>query len=154
SRINDLPQSAGMAHVAQAKLRFQIVEKCRLRSCLYVRSDASRLFGIQVPHTPMKIAILGTRGIPARYGGFETLADELSRRLVDRGHEVTVYCRRPFTSPGDEFDPRIHRVILPTVRNKHFDTLVHGFLSTLRVVFTDVDVILICNVANAPYAWV
>ena len=42
----------------------------------------------------MKIAIVGTRGIPARYGGFETFAEELSTRLVMRGHEVTVYCRQ------------------------------------------------------------
>src|SRR5438270_5671892 len=100
---------------------------------------------------PMKIAILGTRGIPARYGGFETLADELSRRLVDRGHEVTVYCRKPFTAPDDVFDTRIRRVILPTIRDKHIDTLVHGFVSILHVIFAGVDVVLICNVANAPY---
>jgi glycosyltransferase involved in cell wall biosynthesis len=102
----------------------------------------------------MKIAVLGTRGIPARYGGFETLADELSRRLVDRGHEVTVYCRKPFTTPDDVFDTRIRRVILPTIRDKHFDTLFSGLLSILHVVFTNVDAILICNVANAPYAWI
>ncbi len=102
----------------------------------------------------MKIAILGTRGIPARYGGFETLADELSRRLVERGHEVTVYCRKPFTTPEDVYDQRIRRVILPTIRDKHFDTLFHGLLSTFHVIFTDVDAILICNVANAPYAWI
>ena len=47
----------------------------------------------------MNIAIVGTRGIPARYGGFETLADQLSKRLVERGHTVTVYCRKSFTSP-------------------------------------------------------
>jgi hypothetical protein len=41
----------------------------------------------------LRIALLGTRGIPARYGGFETFAEELSTRLVERGHEVTVYCR-------------------------------------------------------------
>ena len=41
----------------------------------------------------MKLAILGTRGIPANYGGFETFAEELSTRLVERGHDVTVYCR-------------------------------------------------------------
>ena len=54
----------------------------------------------------MNIAIVGTRGIPARYGGFETLADQLSKRLVERGHTVTVYCRKPFTSPDDVFDSR------------------------------------------------
>ena len=41
----------------------------------------------------MRIAILGTRGIPANYGGFETFAQELSTRLVARGHDVSVYCR-------------------------------------------------------------
>jgi glycosyltransferase involved in cell wall biosynthesis len=102
----------------------------------------------------MKIAILGTRGIPARYGGFETLADELSRRLVERGHQITVYCRKPFTSPDDVFDRRIRRVILPTVSDKHFDTLFHSFLSVLHVLGTEVEVMLICNVANSPFAWI
>jgi len=102
----------------------------------------------------MKIAIVGTRGIPARYGGFETLADELSRRLVERGHQVTVYCRKPFTSPDDVFDHRIRRIILPTISDKHFDTLFHSFLSVLHVIRTDVEVMLICNVANSPFAWI
>jgi glycosyltransferase involved in cell wall biosynthesis len=102
----------------------------------------------------MKIAILGTRGIPARYGGFETLADQLSRRLVERGQAVTVYCRKPFTKPEDAFDPRVRRIILPTVSNKHFDTLFHTFISVLHVIFTDTEVVLICNVANSPFAWI
>ena len=101
----------------------------------------------------MKIAILGTRGIPARYGGFETLADQLSQRLVARGHQVTVYCRRPFTSPADVFDARIRRVILPTISHKYFDTAVHTFLSAIHVLFTDAQVVLFCNVGNSPLAW-
>lgn len=102
----------------------------------------------------MKIAILGTRGIPARYGGFETLADQLSKRLVARGHEVTVYCRKPFTSPDDVYDPRIRRVILPTITSKHFDTLFHTFISVFHVLFSKVQVMLICNVASSPFAWI
>ena len=47
----------------------------------------------------MRIAILGTRGIPASYGGFETFAEHLSTRLVARGHEVTVYGRAHYISP-------------------------------------------------------
>ena len=102
----------------------------------------------------MKIAILGTRGIPARYGGFETLADQLSVRLAARGHEVTVYCRRPFTTPQDQTAPGVRRVILPTISRKHFDTAFHTFLSVIHVSFTDADVVLICNVANGPLAWI
>ncbi|MGH3469355.1 MAG: DUF1972 domain-containing protein, partial [Thermocrispum sp.] len=41
----------------------------------------------------MRIAMIGTRGVPARYGGFETCVEEVGGRLVDRGHRVTVYCR-------------------------------------------------------------
>jgi glycosyltransferase involved in cell wall biosynthesis len=102
----------------------------------------------------MKIAILGTRGIPARYGGFETLADQLSRRLVERGHSVTVYCRKPFTNPKDVFDHRVRRIVLPTLSSKYFDTLFHTFISTMHVIFTDAEVVLICNVANSPFAWI
>jgi len=102
----------------------------------------------------MRIAILGTRGIPARYGGFETLADQLARRLVERGHAVTVYCRKAFTRPDDVFDPRIRRVILPGLASKHFDTLAHTFLSIIHVFFSRVEIILICNVANSPFAWI
>ncbi|MGZ5467162.1 MAG: hypothetical protein ACXWLY_29925, partial [Thermoanaerobaculia bacterium] len=48
----------------------------------------------------MKIAILGTRGVPPAYGGFETFAAELSVRLVQRGHEVSVYCREELAVGG------------------------------------------------------
>jgi glycosyltransferase involved in cell wall biosynthesis len=101
-----------------------------------------------------KISILGTRGIPARYGGFETFADELSKRLVERGHDVAVYCRKPFTTPDDRYDKRIRRVILPTISNKYLDTLFHTFLSVWHVIFTKAEVLLICNVANSPLAWI
>jgi glycosyltransferase involved in cell wall biosynthesis len=40
----------------------------------------------------VKLAILGTQGIPARYGGFETFAEELATRLASRGVDVTVFC--------------------------------------------------------------
>jgi glycosyltransferase involved in cell wall biosynthesis len=104
----------------------------------------------------MKIAILGTRGIPNRYGGFEAFAENLSRKLVERGHDVTVYCRRAFTRPGDEklIDPRIKRVILPNIPGKHLDTPVHTFLAAVHVAFGDAQVVLICNVGNSPVAWI
>lgn len=102
----------------------------------------------------MKIAILGTRGIPARYGGFETFAEQLACRLVAHGHQVTVYCRRPFTRPDDVVDPRIRRVILATISNKYLDTASNTFLAATHVLFSDADVVLFCNVANSPWAWI
>lgn len=98
----------------------------------------------------MRIALVGTRGIPARYGGFETFAEELSSRLILRGHEVRVYTRERFHSPtylGVEVR------WLPTIRHKYFDTLAHTFLSTLHLIFHPMDVALYCNAANAIFTW-
>jgi glycosyltransferase involved in cell wall biosynthesis len=97
----------------------------------------------------MRIALLGTRGIPARYGGFETFAEELSVRLVARGHEVTVYCREPF--PGNLYRGVRLRYV-PTIRHKYFDTLAHTCLSTLDLMRHRSDVALYCNGANAVFA--
>lgn len=98
----------------------------------------------------MRIALVGTRGIPARYGGFETFAEELSQRLVQRGHEVRVYTRQPFHSPtylGAEV------CVLPAVRHKYLETIVHTFVSTLHLIFFPMDVALYCNAANAIFTW-
>jgi glycosyltransferase involved in cell wall biosynthesis len=96
----------------------------------------------------MRIALLGTRGIPANYGGFETFAEELSVRLVERGHEVTVYCREPYT----ETEYRgVKLRYLPTIRHKYFETIAHTGVSTLDVLFHRFDVLLYCNAANAVF---
>jgi glycosyltransferase involved in cell wall biosynthesis len=96
-----------------------------------------------------RIAILGTRGIPARYGGFETFAEELSTRLVARGHRVTVYCRERY--PGPTYRG-VSLVYLPTWRHKYFDTLVHTCFSTAHLIFRRADAALYCNGANAIFA--
>jgi glycosyltransferase involved in cell wall biosynthesis len=98
----------------------------------------------------MKLAILGTRGIPAGYGGFETFAEELSTRLTQRGHQVTVYCRRKHR----ESDYRGVRLrYLPTIRHKYLDTVTHTFLSTLDLLVHRPDAALYCNAANAIFTW-
>lgn len=99
----------------------------------------------------MRIAILGTRGIPASYGGFETFAEHLSTRLVARGHDVTVYCRAHYVSPRQLEYHGVHLKVLPTVRHKYFDTVIHTFLSAIHAVPRRYDVALICNAANAPF---
>ncbi len=78
----------------------------------------------------------------------------MSSTLTDRGHEVTVYCRKPFTSPDDLYDRRVQRAILPTIHRKHFDTWSSGLLSAIHVAFSENDVVLLCNVANSPFAWI
>ncbi len=100
----------------------------------------------------MRIAILGTRGIPASYGGFETFAEHLATRLVARGHDVTVYCRAHYVSPRQLEFHGVRLEVLPTIRHKYFDTVIHAFLSSLHAVTKRFDVALICNAANAPFA--
>lgn len=100
----------------------------------------------------MRIAILGIRGIPANYGGFETFAEHLATRLVARGHDVTVYCRAHYVSPRELEFQGVRLKVLPTIRHKYFDTVVHTFLSALHAVPGRYDAALICNAANAPFA--
>jgi glycosyltransferase involved in cell wall biosynthesis len=97
----------------------------------------------------LKIGILGTRGIPARYGGFETLAEELSARLAARGHDVTVYTRSRYAQPGlSEWRGAKVRV-LPTIPTKYLDTVAHGFLSGIDAAIERFDAVLVCNAINA-----
>jgi glycosyltransferase involved in cell wall biosynthesis len=80
----------------------------------------------------MKVAILGTRGIPASYSGFETAAEQLASRLTARGHEVVVYCRPHVVDRKLRTYKGARLVHLPTVRNKYLDTFVHTFLSAVH----------------------
>ena len=101
---------------------------------------------------PLKIAILGTRGVPARYGGFETFAAELSTRLVARGHAVSVYCRPTAEDPADDPGPvwnGVERIVLPAVRHKYWETVSHTMLSAVHAIGRGFDVVLLCNAANA-----
>lgn len=99
----------------------------------------------------MRIAILGTRGIPASYGGFETFAEQLSTRLAARGHEVTVYCRSHYVSPRQLEYKGVRLKVLPTIHHKYLDTVVHTFVSALHAVGGRFDAALVCNAANAPF---
>lgn len=100
---------------------------------------------------PLSIAILGTRGIPARYGGFETFAEELSARLVARGHSVTVYARPRYAVPGVRTHRGVRVIVRPTISTKHLDTVVHAFVTSIDAAFRRFDVALYCNAATAPF---
>lgn len=102
----------------------------------------------------MKIALLGTRGIPASYSGFETCAEELGARLVARGHEVTVYCRSHHVRYPGRFYRGMRLVKLPTIANKYLDTIVHTFLSSLHALTQGYDVVLMFIVGNSPVSFI
>lgn len=94
--------------------------------------------------------MLGTRGVPARYGGFETAVEEIGQRLVERGHAVTVYCRNPGQTQREHRGMRL--VNLPALRRRELETLSHTGLSALHAVLrARPDVAVLFNAANAPY---
>lgn len=99
----------------------------------------------------MRIAMLGTRGVPANYGGFETCVEEVGARLASAGHEVTVYCRSSYFKTRLETHKGMQLVYLPSVRKKSLDTMTHTALSALHACGCGYDAILVFNAANAPF---
>ncbi|MET4780340.1 DUF1972 domain-containing protein [Glaciihabitans sp. UYNi722] len=99
----------------------------------------------------LKIAMIGTRGVPAAYGGFETAVEEIGRRLVARGHEVTVYCRH-IDGPRTKTHLGMKLVYLPALRLKAAETLSHTAFSVMHAaVTTKHDMAFVFNAANAPF---
>lgn len=103
---------------------------------------------------PLRIAFLGSRGIPARYSGFETFYEQISTRLSDRGHSVTVYNRSHFIKDVRKRYRNVRIVTLPCIQTKHLETISHTFISTLHAVFENYDIVYYCIVGNSPLAWV
>jgi len=100
------------------------------------------------PDIPRKltIAMLGTRGVPAKYGGFETAVEEVGRRLAAKGHEIIVFCR----GQGPERYDGMDLVSVPALKSKALETLTHTALSILHPRARSADVAIIFNAANAP----
>jgi hypothetical protein len=102
--------------------------------------------------TTLSIAMVGTRGVPARYGGFETAVEEVGRRLANRGHRVVVYCRSTGT-PEDAQAPSfrgMELVHLPAARTRSLETLSHTALSVGHLLRHRTDAAIVFNAANAP----
>lgn len=102
----------------------------------------------------MKIALLGTRGIPASYSGFETCVEQLGERLVQRGHDVTVYCRSHHIAYQGEYYKGMRLVRLPTIPSKYFDTIVHSFISSIHALTQNYDIALYFIAGNSPVTWI
>jgi glycosyltransferase involved in cell wall biosynthesis len=102
----------------------------------------------------VKLAFVGTRGVPAAYSGFETAVEQIGSRLAARGHDVTVYCRPHMVERrADDAYRGMRLVYLPTLAGKHLDTPVHTLLSTLHLAAVRrPDVAFYFIAGNSPYA--
>lgn len=99
---------------------------------------------------PLSIAMLGTRGAPAHYGGFETAVEEVGVRLVERGHHVRVYCRRGNSEETGSYRG-MELVTLPALRQRTLETLSHTGLSALHLLTHRTDAAFLFNAANSPF---
>lgn len=99
-----------------------------------------------------KVAFLGSRGVPARYSGFEVVVEELGSRLVAAGYDVTVYNRFPRYVAADRIHKGMRLITLPTISTKSLDTIVHTTISAIDAVFRGYDLIYLCGVGNSILA--
>jgi glycosyltransferase involved in cell wall biosynthesis len=99
----------------------------------------------------MRVAILGSRGYPSTYGGYETLVRYLVADWVDRGHDVTVYCRFRSGNKRMWFVDGVRCIWTPGHESKALSTLSFGGTSHLDAAFRKYDAILVLNVANGFY---
>lgn len=102
----------------------------------------------------MKIAILGTRGVPANYGGFETFAERLSTALVEKGHEVTVYCCSTYSTYQGKYYNGVKRAVLPTISIKSLEKILFSLLSLIHVSFSKNKMILMLGVSGSLFCFI
>jgi glycosyltransferase involved in cell wall biosynthesis len=98
----------------------------------------------------MRIAILGTRGVPAKYGGFETCAEEISVRMAQRGHHIAVYCRKGNYDDSLTTYKGVRLIHLPFIKGKITETFSHTLFSIIHSLITQTDILYVMNAANAP----
>lgn len=99
----------------------------------------------------IKIAIIGSRGYPYVYSGYETLVKELSEGMTQRGYDVTVYCHKSLFKNKPKKINGINLRYMPSVKSKIFSQLYNSFFSFIHVCFSEIDVVLVVNSANGPF---
>ena len=99
----------------------------------------------------MKIAIIGSRGYPYVYSGYETFVKQLSERLVLKSCNVTVYCHKGLFIKRPKEIKGIKLVYVPTIETKILSQPIHSFLSIIHACFSSMDVVLVVNSANGPF---
>ena len=126
-RQNHAPED----HYAELLKIYQSLSRC---------SQPAESSGAGAQARKLKIVFIGGRGVASKYSGIETYYEEVGKRLVAQGHEVTAYCRTYFT-PQQKYYAGIRLVRLPTIRSKHLETLVHTTLSTVHAIFGGYDIV-------------
>ncbi|GAB3230384.1 DUF1972 domain-containing protein [Algoriphagus aestuariicola] len=102
----------------------------------------------------LKVAIMGAKGYPYVYGGYDTMVRELGERLVHKGVHVRVYNHRALFPQKPRYVNGIECIYTPAIESKYFTQLSHSFFSMIHACLSDVDVIFVVNSANGPFGMI
>lgn len=102
----------------------------------------------------MRIAMIGQKGIPTKFGGIERHVEALAVRLGAAGHDVTVYTRSWYAPANASFSEGVRTVETPTVKSKHLDAIVHTFTSTVHAIRDGAEVIHYHGVGPSLLSWI
>jgi glycosyltransferase involved in cell wall biosynthesis len=100
---------------------------------------------------PLKISIIGSRGYPYVYSGYETLVKNIGERMVTGGVQVTVYCHSYLFDQKPKQLNGINLKYIPTIKSKSLSQPIHSFLAFWHAAFSNADVVLVLNVSNGPF---
>ena len=96
------------------------------------------------------ISIIGVKGYPYVYGGYETFVKQISERLI-KNYNITVYCHRSLFSNRPKSVNGINLIYVPSIETKILSQPIHSFFSIIHACFSKSDIILVVNSANGPF---
>jgi glycosyltransferase involved in cell wall biosynthesis len=105
---------------------------------------------------PLRIAMIGQKSLPARYGGVETHVENIALRLTQRGHHVRAYCRSRLRPTEGEAARGVYRGIelayRPSIHTQHLDAASHTFLCAAESAFASCDIVHLHGIGPAAFA--
>jgi glycosyltransferase involved in cell wall biosynthesis len=107
-----------------------------------------------IPNAPLRVAIIGSRGYPFVYSGYETLVKALAERWPSQNVLLTVYCHAYLFKEKPKMVNGVRLVYIPTIASKILAQPLHSFLAFWHVVFSKNQVVLVLNVSNGPFGFI
>lgn len=102
--------------------------------------------------SPIKVAMIGSKGLPAVFGGIERHVEEVGKRLALKGHEITVFGRKPFSTGGEHLGMKVK--VLPSIPTKNLETATNSFAATLSASSSDFDIIHYHGIGPSIFSWI
>ena len=100
---------------------------------------------------PMRVAMIGLRGIPHTYGGGEEFVLHVAPRLSARGHDVIVYCRSGYYPDREPTWHGVQRVFYPAPEHKSLGQFVHSTFATVDASLRNLDLVYVHTLPSGPH---